>query len=1248
MSAERRQRRVNPFVGPRPFLPGEPLFGRDREVFELRNLLVAERIVVLYSPSGAGKTSLVQAGLIPKMTESDFHVLPLIRVNQPPVSGDGSGANRYLESAIRSLEEGVPGGEDHASADRNPLQLGEYLSQRPRPPDAPGADLLIFDQFEEILTLDPTDYEAKTEFFRQVGDALRSEDRWALFTLREDHLAGFDRFRPLIPTRLATSFRLEFLSREAAALAIRKTADVGGVGFTEEAAEQLVRDLSLVRVQQPDGSSKETPGVEIEPVQLQVVCHRLWNQLPPAADQIDLTMVEQYGKVSDALGAFYADTVAAVATQTGVPERDIRAWIDENLITKQGIRAQVLQEPGQSAGLDDEAITALIDAHLVRAETRRGARWLELAHDRLIAPVRASNDTWYEENLNALQQAAKLWHRQGRTSGYLLTGEALTQAEQWAADHPENLTAIDRAFLSDSQDQRTLQDAERRDLEAAQRLAEEAQARQHAEEAARQEAELREAEQAKAAKGLRRALWVAAALLAFAVLGGLVAVNAIAERDAERQKAQVQGIGTLATAVPDQVAQGQTELARLLAQEAFLLDQDANQPLPEVPGVALRAALSAPNPSRNLAGQEGIAFSVAFSPDGQTLASGGRDGRVRVWDVDDPAAEPSEFSANSDRIFTVAFSPDNQTLATGGEDATVRLWKRDDVAAQPRELLGHEDAVEAVAFSPDGQTLATGEGNGSVRLWNLGGANSAATPTVLDAHEAAVNALAFSLDGQTLATGGKDGDVRLWNLDDLEAAPVTLSGHEGSVEAVSFSPDGQSLASGGGDDRTVRVWDLSAVDAAAAPALLPGQGHGVEAVAFSPNGRILASGDRDGHVRLWGLGDLAAEPLVLMGHTAPVWSVAFRPDGQTLASGGSDATIRLWNVGNLAIEPQELAGHEEAIVAIAFSPDGQLLTSGDRDGDVRRWDLGDVAADSVRLASRDEPVDALALSPDGQLLATGGADGTVQLWRLAVLDSGPEALSGPSGPAEAIALSADGQTLAVGDGDGTVWVWDLGDLAAKPREFSGHEGQIAAVAFSPDSQTLASGSADGTVRLWDLDAADPGAAPTVLSGHRGAVNTVVFSPDGRTLATAGGDATVRVWSLGDLTAEPTLLTGASKTVSSLAFSPDRATLAAGGRDGAVRLWRVSAPDAVPEALRGQLAPVTTVAFSPDGQTLAVGGDDGTVRVWSMNAERLAETVCQVVSRNLELDEWRQFMGADTPYRPTCPDLPDGSLSDASG
>ena len=303
-----------------------------------------------------------------------------------------------------------------------------------------------------------------------------------MFSLREDHLAGLDPYRRWIPRRLAKAFRLEFLSPQAARETIRRTAHHGGVDFAEDAADRLVTDLSRVRVQQPDGSVSEELGQEVEPVQLQVVCRRLWNHLPAEDDRIGLDLVERYGEVGEALGEFYAESVAQVAETTGVSERDIRVWFDEHLITKRGIRGQVLQEPGQSAGLEDEAISELIDMHVVRAETRRGAVWFELAHDRLIEPIQANNDAWYQVNLNAFQQQARLWHSQGRAPGYLLADEALTQAEQWAADDPDGLTLIEREYLAACKEHRRAQDAERRlrDLESAQQLAQETQARQRA------------------------------------------------------------------------------------------------------------------------------------------------------------------------------------------------------------------------------------------------------------------------------------------------------------------------------------------------------------------------------------------------------------------------------------------------------------------------------------------------------------------------------------------------------------------------------------------------------------------------------------------------------------------------------------------------------------------------------------------------------------------------------------------------
>lgn len=485
----------NPFVGPSPLKFGQPLFGRDRELVQLRDLLMAERVVALYSPSGAGKTSLIQAGLITMLREAGFDVLPVIRLNHPSRSSRAAGEmNRYVQSTIRSLD-----------LNTGPkLQLRDSLDTRSREPGSSAFDLLIFDQFEQILTLDPADSEAKAEFFTQVGEALRAGDRWALFSLREDHLAGLDPYRRWIPRRLSTGFRLDFLSPEAAREAIRRTAQYGGVEFAEDAADLLVKDLSRVRVQQPDGTVTEELGEAVEPVQLQVVCYRLFESLPQDNHLIDRALVARYGQVSDALRDYYSSNVADVANATGVPERDIRFWFDETLITKQGIRGQVLQEPDGSAGMPAAAVLALIDTHLVRQESARGARWLELSHDRLVDPIRADNEVWYQIHLSAFQQQAKLWYLQGRVVGLLLTDEALSQAKKWADDNQDLLTEMERDFLDESLENQLLRDAERT-------LLLETKTRQQAREKALHDAELQ-------AKRLKLWLIVVALLLVAAVL----------------------------------------------------------------------------------------------------------------------------------------------------------------------------------------------------------------------------------------------------------------------------------------------------------------------------------------------------------------------------------------------------------------------------------------------------------------------------------------------------------------------------------------------------------------------------------------------------------------------------------------------------------------------------------------------------------------------------------------------------------
>jgi hypothetical protein len=464
----------NPYVGPRAFQRGEVLYGRDQEVMELLDLLIAERIVLLYSVSGAGKTSLIQAALLPQLEREGFKILPPMRVSLDPceeadqstepatIQTTDSATNRYILSLLLSLDEALPEDQQRSTAELSALTLDEYLECCYSGAEGPEGIVLVFDQFEEILTVDPTDREAKAQFFAQVGAALRDRKRWALFAMREEFLAGLDPYLRPVPTRLSTTYRLELLGMNASKKAMLEPARAVSVEFTAAAADKLVDDLRTLRVQQPDGSMTVTLGDHVEPVQLQVVCRRLWDRLPAGATQIVEADVESVGDVDQALRAYYADRVAAIAAESGVPERAIRDWCDQQLITEQGIRGQVLQGHEESQGLDNQAIWPLVDAHLVRAESRRGATWFELAHDRLIEPVRADNADWREAHLHPLQRQAALWEEAGHPAGLLLRGETLAEAEAWAKSHQEELASVDREFLEACQEARALAERERR------------------------------------------------------------------------------------------------------------------------------------------------------------------------------------------------------------------------------------------------------------------------------------------------------------------------------------------------------------------------------------------------------------------------------------------------------------------------------------------------------------------------------------------------------------------------------------------------------------------------------------------------------------------------------------------------------------------------------------------------------------------------------------------------------------------
>ena len=951
-------------------------------------------------------------------------------------------------------------------------------------------EALVVDQFEEVFTL-CQDEDERRLFIDALLSASGSEDgRIVVIALRADFY-GHCAFHPALAAALERHQALVGPMTEerasprdrAPGRARRSDARAGpGPGRLEGRGRRAGRAAAALAL--PPGDLEAAQRDPAEP-----------DRVPPGRRRTgrDRQDRRERPRGADAGQQRIARSVFLRLSALGEGTEDTRRRV---------LRSELILR-AEDAGKVEAVLATLTDARLITGDDQT----VEVAHEALIRHWPRLR-RWLDEGREGhrvhrqLTEASQEWLGLGREPGSLYRGARLGTALEWADQHEAELNDLEREFLERSR-----------------------------------EAEASELEESRRRNRRLRALAGGLGLLLVAAAG--LAVLAIRQTS----RAEEQGRVALSRAL---AGQANAQLGRRLDQALLLaLEAYRNERTPEARSALLAAVQRTRGFEAIMGGQHELATSVAVSPDGKTIASGGADGEVVLWSVARRRPVAPAARVGSD-VSSLAFSPEGERLAVGTEAAAIALVD-----------------------------VASGRIEGS-----------------LDGHDGPVTSLVFDSRERLRSASGFDGRVLLWDVAGrrLVADEVRLAGN--TTGPAAMAPDGETVAA------PLQGGRLLFADARSGRVLAkPRNGPvNVEALAFSPDGRAVATGDGAGRVSVWDSGGRRQRPLGL--HPRPVRAVAFSPDGRTVVSAGADGQIRAWDVATRQITREPRPGHAAGAGAIAYAPGGDFVATAGLDGAVILWPMKGGGAPERTLAPSPRS-SSISLSSDSRTVAIG-TEGSVLLRRLSDGRQLGAPLEGHRGLTW-VAFSANRPSvLAVADDGGAARLWDVRGhrLLRGPLRSFGRG--LGAAALSPDGDTLAAAGYDGEMTLWNLRA--PGSRPTVLPAHEGNLSELAFSPDGASIATVGDDRSLQLWDVARRRRLGKPLRGHSGDVWNVAFSPDGKWIATGGEDGTARLWdaRARRPLGGPFVQGG--GEITEVAFSPDSRTLGVADFNG-LTFWAVPSRR---------------------------------------------